>query len=42
MPEVSSRFDHVLIEQLTNPTNYLGRAPQMVDPVLADRGSIAR
>ena len=42
MPEVSSRLDQTLIEQLTNPTNYLGMAPQMVDRVLASRTSIAR
>jgi 3-carboxy-cis,cis-muconate cycloisomerase len=36
MPEVSSRLDHKLIEQLTDPCNYLGAAPQMVDRVLAN------
>lgn len=35
MPEVSSRLDPKLIEQLTDPANYLGAAPQMVDRVLA-------
>ncbi|MBE3065769.1 MAG: 3-carboxy-cis,cis-muconate cycloisomerase [Spirochaetes bacterium] len=42
MPEVSSRLDQKLIEQLTNPTNYLGMALQMVDQVLANRKSTAR
>jgi 3-carboxy-cis,cis-muconate cycloisomerase len=42
MPEVSSRLDQTVIEQLTNPTKYLGMAPQMVDRVLANRTSIAR
>ncbi len=41
MPEVSSRLDQALIEQLTNPINYLGMAPQMVDRVLAHRTSVA-
>ncbi|KAA8997326.1 adenylosuccinate lyase family protein [Affinibrenneria salicis] len=34
MPGVSSRLDPELIEQLTNPANYLGMAPVMVDQVL--------
>ncbi|RLM14665.1 3-carboxy-cis,cis-muconate cycloisomerase [Gibbsiella quercinecans] len=34
MPSVSSRLDPELIEQLTNPANYLGMAPVMVDQVL--------
>jgi 3-carboxy-cis,cis-muconate cycloisomerase len=42
MPEVSSRLDQTLIEQLTNPTNYLGMAPQMVDRVLGNRKRTAR
>jgi 3-carboxy-cis,cis-muconate cycloisomerase len=41
MPEVTSRLDQALIEQLTNPTNYLGMAPQMVDRVLSSRGKPA-
>jgi 3-carboxy-cis,cis-muconate cycloisomerase len=36
MHEVSSRLDRKLIEQLTDPANYLGAAPQMVDRVLAN------
>ena len=35
MPKVSSRLDPNLIEHLTDPANYLGMAPQMVDQVLA-------
>ncbi|MFW0767135.1 adenylosuccinate lyase family protein [Trabulsiella odontotermitis] len=35
MPGVSSRLDPQLIERLTDPANYLGMAPQMVDQVLA-------
>lgn len=35
MPEVSGRLDPALIERLTDPANYLGMAPQMVDRVLA-------
>ena len=36
MPSVSSRLDPQLIERLTDPANYLGSAPQMVDQVLAN------
>ena len=42
MPDVSSRLDPALIEHLTDPTNYLGMAPQMVDRVLANGSSPAR
>ncbi|AHG20580.1 3-carboxy-cis,cis-muconate cycloisomerase [Chania multitudinisentens RB-25] len=35
MPAISSRLDPQIIERLTNPANYLGMAPQMVDRVLA-------
>jgi len=38
MPEVSSRLDRKSIDRLTDPVNYLGAAPEMVDRVLADRG----
>ncbi len=41
MPEVSSRLDRTLIEQLTDPANYLGMAPQMVDRVLASSAAVA-
>src|SRR2546427_930274 len=37
MPEVSSRLDRQAIERLTDPTNYLGAAPQMVDRVISNR-----
>lgn len=40
MPEVSRRLDRKLIEQLTEPANYLGAAPQMVDRVLASSAAI--
>ncbi|PWC19882.1 3-carboxy-cis,cis-muconate cycloisomerase [Brenneria roseae subsp. roseae] len=39
MPGVSSRLDAELIEQLTNPANYLGMAPAMVDQVLKSSAS---
>jgi 3-carboxy-cis,cis-muconate cycloisomerase len=35
MKEVSSRLDRAAIERLTDPANYLGMAPAMVDRVLA-------
>ncbi|MGV3951954.1 class-II fumarase/aspartase family protein [Citrobacter freundii] len=35
MPSVSERLDPQLIEELTDPANYLGMAPAMVDQVLA-------
>jgi 3-carboxy-cis,cis-muconate cycloisomerase len=37
MPEVAGRLDRAAIERLTDPANYLGMAPQMVDRVLAGR-----
>ena len=39
-PEVSRRIDRATIDRLTNPANYLGAAPQMVDRVL--KSSAAR
>src|SRR3954451_14192884 len=33
-PEVSGRIDRATIDRLTDPGNYLGQAPQMVDRVL--------
>jgi 3-carboxy-cis,cis-muconate cycloisomerase len=39
LPEVSSRLDKQRIEQLTDPANYLGMAPQMVDRALSNRTS---
>ena len=35
MPSVAERLDPQLIEKLTDPANYLGMAPAMVDQVLA-------
>jgi 3-carboxy-cis,cis-muconate cycloisomerase len=35
MPEVTAHLDRKAIEKLTDPTNYLGMAPTMVDRVLA-------
>lgn len=40
MPSVSSRLDPKLVERLTDPANYLGSAPQMVDQVLASSARI--
>ena len=37
MPDVAGRLDRQAIERLTDPANYLGMAPQMVDRVLAGR-----
>jgi 3-carboxy-cis,cis-muconate cycloisomerase len=37
MPEVSSRLTREALARLTDPANYLGMAPQMVDRVVADR-----
>ncbi|ACL55789.1 3-carboxy-cis,cis-muconate cycloisomerase [Methylobacterium nodulans] len=35
VPEVTRHFDRAEIDRLTDPANYLGSAPQMVDRVLA-------
>ncbi|HEU0203878.1 MAG TPA: adenylosuccinate lyase family protein [Burkholderiaceae bacterium] len=37
MPAVASRLDRAAIERLTDPANYLGVAPAMVDRVIANR-----
>jgi 3-carboxy-cis,cis-muconate cycloisomerase len=37
MNEVSGRLNRQAIERLTDPANYLGMAPEMVDRVLASR-----
>jgi 3-carboxy-cis,cis-muconate cycloisomerase len=34
LPEITSRFDRAEIDRLTDPANYLGLAPQMVDRAL--------
>ncbi|WP_407530353.1 3-carboxy-cis,cis-muconate cycloisomerase [Methylobacterium oryzisoli] len=35
MPEITAHVDRAAIDRLTDPANYLGAAPQMVDRVLA-------
>lgn len=35
LPEVAAHFDRAAIDRLTDPRNYLGAAPQMVDRALA-------
>ena len=40
MPSISSRLAPEIIEQLTDPKNYLGMAPQMVDQVLANSAKL--
>ena len=35
LPEVTQHFDQATIDRLTDPANYLGLAPQMVDRALA-------
>ena len=40
MPEVTSRLDRKEINKLTDPGNYLGAAPQMVDRVVAASAAI--
>ena len=35
MPEVTKHLDRAALDRLTDPANYLGMAPQMVDRVLA-------
>lgn len=35
MPEVAGRLDPALIDRLTDPANYLGSCPQMVDRAIA-------
>ena len=35
LPEVTRHFDRTTIDRLTDPANYLGLAPQMVDQALA-------
>ena len=37
LPEVSRRLDRSTIDRLTDPANYLGMAPQMVDRVVGNR-----
>jgi 3-carboxy-cis,cis-muconate cycloisomerase len=35
LPEVTKHFDRAALERLTDPANYLGLAPAMVDRALA-------
>ena len=35
LPEVTAHFDRAAIDRLTDPANYLGLAPRMVDRALA-------
>ncbi|MES2264851.1 MAG: adenylosuccinate lyase family protein [Pseudomonadota bacterium] len=42
MPEVAGRLDGALIDRLTDPANYLGSAPQMVDRVLAHSATVGQ
>jgi 3-carboxy-cis,cis-muconate cycloisomerase len=42
LPEVSSRLDREALERLTDPVNYLGLAPQMVDRALASSARASR
>ncbi|MDR0227098.1 MAG: adenylosuccinate lyase family protein [Burkholderiaceae bacterium] len=35
LPEVTAHFDRAALERLTDPRNYLGEAPQMVDRAIA-------
>lgn len=40
MPGISSRLDPALVERLTDPANYLGLAPRMVDRVLENSAKL--
>ncbi|MBC3916213.1 adenylosuccinate lyase family protein [Undibacterium sp. CY18W] len=40
MPEVTAHFDRATIDRLTDPENYLGLAPQMVDQAIRLSGEI--
>jgi len=40
MPEVTKHFDRATIDRLTDPENYLGLAPQMVDQAIKLSGEI--
>ena len=41
-PEVTDRLERAELERLTDPANYLGLAPQMVDRALAREGAVKR
>ena len=40
-PEVTRHFDRAALDRLTDPANYLGLAPAMVDRVLAQSARLA-
>jgi len=40
--EATAELDLATLEQLCDPANYLGLAPQMVDQALARQGAVAR
>jgi 3-carboxy-cis,cis-muconate cycloisomerase len=42
LPAVMRHFDRTALERLTEPANYLGLAPQMVDRALALSARVAR
>jgi 3-carboxy-cis,cis-muconate cycloisomerase len=35
LPDVTKHFDRAAIDRMTDPVNYLGLAPQMVDRAIA-------
>jgi 3-carboxy-cis,cis-muconate cycloisomerase len=41
LPEVTKHFDRAAIDRLTDPTNYLGLAPQMVDRAIQLSAKVA-
>lgn len=41
-PDVTDRLERAELERLTDPANYLGLAPQMVDRALAREGAVKR
>lgn len=42
LPAVTAHFDRAAIDRLTDPANYLGLSPQMVDRALAASGALPR
>jgi len=40
LPAVAAHFDRAAIERLTDPTNYLGLAPEMVDRALTSSAAL--
>jgi len=42
LPSITAHFDIAAIERMTDPANYLGLAPQMVDRAIASSESVAR